>query len=88
VRSLLYFEIASSIEWQIPGSAPAFLPTWFVDVSETMVVKMNALIAYEMEMRDWPHPRSYQAVEYLAEWRGSTVGVEAAECFVLGRMIV
>ena len=88
VRSLLYFEIASSTEWQIAGAAPAFLPTWFVDVSEFLGVKVEALHAYEMEMRDWPHPRSYQAVEYLAKWRGSTVGVEAAECFVLGRMIV
>ncbi|MDP2759239.1 MAG: PIG-L deacetylase family protein [Sideroxyarcus sp.] len=87
VKRLLYFEIPSSTEWQIPGSAPSFLPTWFVDVSGTLGIKLGALKVYETEKRNWPHPRSYQAVEYLAKWRGATVGVEAAECFVLGRMI-
>jgi LmbE family N-acetylglucosaminyl deacetylase len=88
VKQLLYFEIPSSTEWQIPGSAPAFTPTWFVDISENLEVKMRALHAYEMEMRSWPHPRSCKAVEHLARWRGATIGVEAAECFVLGRMLL
>lgn len=87
VKCLLFFEIPSSTEWQVPGSAPAFLPTWFVDVSGTLGTKMDALNAYAMEMRDWPHPRSCQAVDHLAKWRGASVGVEAAECFMLGRMI-
>jgi N-acetylglucosamine malate deacetylase 1 len=87
VRTLLYFEVPSSTEWQIPGSAPVFAPTWFVDVSSALEIKLDALVAYESEIRNWPHPRSYQAVEYLAKWRGATIGVDAAESFVLGRMI-
>jgi N-acetylglucosamine malate deacetylase 1 len=39
-------------------------------------------------MRDWPHSRSYEAVEHLARWRGACVGVEAAEAFMLGRWLV
>lgn len=87
VRRLAFFEVASSTEWQPPGSAPAFLPNLFVDISYTLERKMAALGAYAEEMRDWPHPRSLVAVEYLARWRGASVGVDAAEAFMLGREI-
>ena len=49
--------------------------------------KLAALDAYAGELRDWPHPRSRQGVEHLARWRGATVGVDAAEAFILGRQI-
>lgn len=87
VKTLLFFEVTSSTEWQIPGSAPAFLPNWFVDVSDTIDLKLQALEAYRGEMRDWPHPRSFKAVEHLARWRGASAGFEAAEGFMLGRRL-
>ena len=87
VRTLLFFEIASSTEWQTSGSAPFFCPNWFVDISETLDKKLEALQAYHSEMRSWPHARSVEALEHLARWRGATVGVEAAEAFILGRNI-
>jgi LmbE family N-acetylglucosaminyl deacetylase len=85
VRTLLSFEVPSSTEWQPPGSAIAFAPNWFVDVSDTLEIKLAALDAYQAEMRAWPHPRSREGVLHLARWRGATVGVAAAEAFVLGR---
>ena len=39
-------------------------------------------------MRPWPHARSMEAVEYLARWRGASIGVKAAEAFILGRNIL
>ena len=88
VRTLLFFEVPSSTEWQPPGSASPFLPNWFVDISETLACKLAALAAYEEELRPFPHPRSAEAVEALARWRGATVGVAAAEGFVLGRRLL
>ena len=87
VKTLLCFEVPSSTEWQLPCNAPAFNPNWFVDISATLNRKMAALEAYATELRDWPHPRSRQGVEHLAHWRGATVGVDAAEAFILGREI-
>lgn len=87
VKTLLFFEIASSTEWQTPGSASHFAPNWFRDVSDTLAVKMEALNEYSIEMRQWPHPRSLSAVESLAKWRGASISSEAAEAFVLGRNI-
>ncbi len=87
VKTLLSFEVSSSTEWQLTGSAPPFTPNWFVDISTTLNRKMAALEAYAAELRDWPHPRSRQGVEHLAHWRGATVGVDAAEAFILGRQL-
>lgn len=88
VEELLYFETASSTEWMTSGSAPAFTPNWFIDIEETLDLKLKALEAYENEMRKWPHARSIKALDYLAKWRGANIGVEAAEAFMLGRKIV
>ncbi len=85
VRRLLSFEVASSTEWQPPGSAPCFQPNWFVDISNQWPRKRDALAAYASEMRPWPHARSIEALEHLARWRGAQVGVEAAEAFCLLR---
>lgn len=87
VKRLLCFEVPSSTEWQLPGSAPAFEPNWFVDISNSLDKKLAALDAYVAEQHEWPHPRSRQGIEHLAGWRGATVGVEAAEAFVLGRQL-
>ncbi|KAI9135237.1 PIG-L deacetylase family protein [Acaryochloris sp. CCMEE 5410] len=87
VKSILFFEIPSSTEWQLPFSAPTFTPNWYVNISDTLHLKLEALMAYESEMREWPHPRSLKAVEYLSRWRGTNVGVEAAEAFILGRRL-
>ena len=83
--TLLFFEVPSSTEWQAPGVAPAFSPNWFVDAGRTLDAKLQALRAYESEMRTWPHARSLEAVGHLAHWRGASVGLEAAEAFMLGR---
>lgn len=88
IKKILAFETVSSTEWTPPSSGRAFSPNWFVDISETLHKKIEALAAYESEMRDWPHPRSLRAIEHLARWRGATIGVEAAEAFVLIRNIV
>lgn len=82
VRMLLAYEVMSSTEqgWC------KFDPNYFVEVDAQMDLKMHVLRSvYESEMREFPHPRSIQAVEALARLRGSQVGVRAAESFVLVR---
>ena len=85
VKQVMFFEIPSSTEWQVPNEGEAFVPDWFEDISQTLELKVQALKMYEHELREWPHPRSVKAVEHLAHWRGASCGVDAAEAFVLGR---
>jgi LmbE family N-acetylglucosaminyl deacetylase len=88
VQELLFFEVPSSTEWRPTASAMAFSPNYFVDISKTLSRKLEALNAYAAELRPFPHPRSIKAMSALAHWRGATVGVEAAEAFMLGRKLV
>lgn len=85
VATLLFFETPSSTEWMPAASGRPFAPNWFVDITSTLDRKLNALRAYEGEMRPWPHPRSHKGIEHLARWRGATMGLEAAEAFMVGR---
>lgn len=87
VRELLFFETLSSTEWRPPSSSFSFNPDWFVDISATLDIKLKALAAYHEEMREFPHPRSIEGARILARWRGSSVGLDAVEAFVLGRKI-
>ena len=87
VRKLLFFETPSSTEWRPATSLPSFEPQWFVDISDTLALKLQAMAAYGPELRDFPHPRSLAAIEHLARWRGASIGLSAAEAFVLGRLI-
>lgn len=88
VKTIIRYEVASSTEWQLPGSSVSFSPNWYVDISSTMDLKLKSLAEYEYELRQWPHSRSLEAVEHLARWRGASVGLEAAEAFMLGRHII
>lgn len=88
VRTILFFETLSSTEWQMQTSDKIFYPNWFVDISDCLEQKQTALKLYESEMRSFPHPRSYEAVEHLAKYRGCIIGCDTAEAFMLGRNIV
>lgn len=86
VREIYAFEVLSSTEWASP-SLTTFSPTAFVDVSDHLETKLNALRAYSLEMRSAPHSRSLEHVACLAHHRGHTVGCVAAEAFVTIRMV-
>ena len=85
VRAIHAFEVPSSSEWASPGDA--FVPTRFVDIAATFATKMAALACYGDEMRAFPHPRSTQAVEALARWRGASAGLALAEAFAVVREV-
>ena len=65
----------------------SFDPNYFINISDTLDLKLKALEFYKSEMRDYPHSRSIEALKALAKWRGTTVGFNAAEAFVLARIL-
>jgi len=87
VRAIYAMEVPSSTEWAAPSAGDAFLPSRFVDISAVQDIKRRALEAYAEEMRPFPHPRSFEAVEALAKWRGASAGLSAAEAFMVLRDI-
>ena len=86
VREIYGFEVLSSTEWATQQDSP-FLPNYFVDITQQLQTKLDALEAYAEEMRKTPHSRSMAHVEVLAHHRGYSVGVDAAEAFEVYRII-
>jgi len=84
---VLAFETLSASEWSTPSPDNAFLPTSFVDISDHLATKTEALSLYETELREPPHPRTVETVENNAEVWGSKAGVQAAEPFELLREV-
>ena len=81
------FEILSSTNWttKFTKKKTLFNPNYYVDISKTLTKKLKLLRYYTSEMKKWPHSRSIKAVKVLANYRGSSVGVNAAEAFELVR---
>lgn len=79
IKSFFFFEVQSSTEWNF--GAPQFIPTMFVDITESFPSKMNALGEYEVEIEDFPEARSFAGIEARSAVRGVTVGVPKAEAF-------
>ena len=87
VREILFFETLSSTEWQMMTADKIFQPNVYVDITKQINKKIKALELYNSEMREYPHPRSYEGVKILAQYRGLTVGCPYGEAFMLGRSI-
>ena len=92
VERVLCYEVASSTEWGPPFADWAFLPNVFISIESTLETKLRAVEAYShtyhSEVKPFPHPRSPEAVRIYAEYRGATVGMHAAEAFVLVRELI
>ena len=87
VKELYSFEVLSATHWQSQSMGAAFVPNYFVNISDYIGLKIKALSSYDDEMREYPHIRSYNSVENLSKFRGSLVGIESAEAFCIERLI-
>lgn len=88
IKAFYSYETPSSTD-QMPALASSiFLPTRYVDISNHLEQKLDALSCYEAEARDYPHPRSREGVSVYARKRGTEVGLHAAEAFMVLRQVV
>lgn len=85
VKEIYAFEVLSSTEWQTPGVL-SFSPNVFIDITDCIDLKKQALEAYSEEMRQPPHSRSVDNAIRLNALRGNSIGVSYAESFELIRM--
>jgi len=88
VKSIYAYETLSETEWAPPFGDDAFIPTHFVNVTNYFNYKIDALSCFQSQLKEFPHPRSIEALSSLAKFRGSTVGVEFAEAFMTIRTII
>lgn len=87
VLDIYAFEVPSSTEWAFQRIEPFFRPNVFVDITQSIDVKIAAMECYQTESRPFPHPRSPEALRAIAARWGSVVGCPAAEAFELVRSV-
>lgn len=82
------YETLSETNWNDYKSQAQFVPDVYINISDYLETKMNALKCYASQIQSFPNERSEDSIYYLAKLRGSTVNHEAAEAFSLVRMVV
>lgn len=85
VDRILCYETVSETHWAAGYLETAFEPQIWVDIVTDLGMKLKAMELYASQLRPTPDARSLEAIRALATWRGSVVGMEAAETFVLAR---
>ncbi len=88
VKTIYSFEIPSSTEWNSFSKENIFIPNTFVDISETIDKKIEAMDCYTSELKEYPHPRSLQFIKELSKTNGIKVGLKYSENFMTIRNIV
>ena len=82
LKLFLYMEVLSSTEWSLDSAAVKFNANYFVEIgAEGLETKLKALNAYKGVMREYPHPRSREAITGLAAYRGAQAGCKYSEAF-------
>lgn len=82
LKLFMYMETPSATEWSLDSSSKRFCPNYFVEIGKKgLDVKIEALQAYKGVMRTYPHPRSFEAYQGLAAYRGCQSGINYAEAF-------
>lgn len=88
VKTIITFETMSGTEWRASSDPKHFIPNMFFEISEeSLAAKIKAMETYEFEKREYPHPRSPEALKINAKQRGIMVGKIYAEAFCIVRSI-
>ena len=80
------YEVLSETHWNAPAIEPVFNPTITIDISDHIENKLSALSCFKDEIMPFPGPRSIEAVEALAKFRGTQAGFAYGESLQLIRM--
>ena len=81
------FETLSSTEFQDQGVS-TFRPNCYIDIGTHIGEKKEAMACYQSELREYPHPRSIEGIEYAARRRGLDIMCEYAEAFRIIREVL
>ena len=87
VKRIYAYETLSETGLNTPTADNAFIPNVYVDISDFLDRKLEAMRFYQSQLHPFPDLRSEGSITALARFRGATVNVQAAEAFMLVREI-
>lgn len=83
IKKILSYETLSETEFSLKRGDDSFNPNLFVDISAFIEQKCAAMKIYKSEVMEEPFPRSIQNIKALAKLRGSSIGKDFAEAFII-----
>lgn len=83
IKGLYFMEVLSSTDWAFSTNGNIFNPQIFIDITNVLDQKIEALSCYRNVMRNTPHPRSLEVLRGHASYRGGQSGYLYAESFQL-----
>lgn len=86
-HAILAYETATETHLQSPHLRPSFEPNLWIDVSDHIETKIEALSKFRSQIAPAPALRSLETLKALATWRGAQIGVFAAEAFMALRLV-
>jgi hypothetical protein len=81
-------EVISETDFGLPGIQNAFLPNVYIDVSNNLEGKIDAIKIFKSELGEHPFPRSIANIRSLATIRGAQAGCNYAEAFMNVKTII
>jgi LmbE family N-acetylglucosaminyl deacetylase len=82
LKGFFTFNTPSATEWAFDLDTTSFQPNYFVELSrDSLQAKLKAMDSYKFEIREYPHPRSLEALNNSAKTVGSRIGFHHAEQF-------
>ena len=87
ISAVYAYETLSETGWNYPTADKTFIPNVYVDITDHMDTKIEAMKKYASQIKEAPHPRSEEGLRALATYRGGTVGAKYAEAFMCIREI-
>lgn len=88
VKKLYFYSVPSSTEWNVQTINNVFTPNWYEEICNDFAeTKYKAMLCYETELREYPHPRSVKYLKTADIAEGNRVGLSAAESFILMRAV-
>lgn len=78
---LSFMEVQSATDWSYESNVDGFRPNHYVEIEQELSAKLESLACYRNVMRDFPHPRSVEAIKGLAAYRGGQSGQKYSEAF-------
>lgn len=86
IKQIMTMEIISETEFGGPRNP--FIPNYYIDITNYMDKKIQAMEIYNTELGQFPFPRSIENIKALAMLNGARCGVKYAEAFRLIKCII
>jgi N-acetylglucosamine malate deacetylase 1 len=83
IEKILIYETMSETEFTPAVSKNQFIPNVFNDITPYMEKKLEIMKMFTTEQMEEPLPRAMSSIKALNRYRGSRIGVEYAEAFML-----